>query len=787
MNNRITTLREQSLGAEERICAERARLLTEFYQSPAAQGISIPRQRALAFRYLMEHKTICILPGELVVGERGTTPKATPTYPEICIHSLADLEQLNCREKISFAVDEETLELYKETVIPFWRGKSVRERIFSQLPGEWKAAYEAGVFTEFLEQRAPGHTVLGDKIYKKGFLELKKEIENALASLDYFNDAEALDKKEELEAMAIAAEALILFAHRHGKKLEELAASEVEPERKRELQEMAEICYHVPAHSPRTFHEALQYYWFVHLGVITELNPWDSFNPGRLDLHLYPFYKRELEEGTLSEERARELLQAFWVKFNNHPAPPKVGVTAKESSTYTDFCLINVGGVKEDGSDAVNELSYLILDVIEEMRLLQPSSMVQVSKKNPDRFLKRALKIVKTGFGQPSIFNTDAIIQELTRQGKSLSDARRGGASGCVESGAFGTEAYILTGYFNLAKVLEITLHNGVDPRTHKKIGLETGAISDIETFDRLLSAYQRQLKHFLDIKIKGNNIIARIYARYMPVPFLSLLIDDCLEKGQDYNNGGARYNTRYIQGVGIGSVTDSLVALKTQVFAKRTLSMNEMMNALAANFNGYEELRAELVYGTPKYGNDDDEPDSIMAGVFEMFYRAVEGRPAGYYGTHHILMLPTTSHVYFGSMIGALPDGRKSGMPLSEGISPVQGADRSGPTSVIKSAAKMDQLRTGGTLLNQKFTPQILRDDAGLTRLLHLIRSYFKMDGHHMQFNVVDAYTLRQARQYPEEYRSLIVRVAGYSDYFIHLGEELQNEIIQRTEHESF
>jgi formate C-acetyltransferase len=787
MNERIKKLRQQSLDAENRICDERARLLTGFYKSPESQGISIPRQRALAFKFLMEHKTICINPGELIVGERGTAPKATPTYPEICLHSLQDLELLDSREKIPFSVDNEIRELYTKEIIPFWKGKSIRDRIFNELPREWKDAYEAGIFTEFQEQRAPGHTVLGDKIYKKGFLDLKNEIENHLQSLDFFHDPEALDKKEELDAMSIAVDALMIFARRHGEKLKELAASETHEKRQKELETMAEICLHVPAHPPRNFHEALQYYWFVHLGVITELNPWDSFNPGRLDQHLYPFYKRELEQGTLTQKRARELLQAFWVKFNNHPAPPKMGVTAKESNTYTDFCLINVGGVKEDGSDAVNELSYLILDVIEEMRLLQPSSMVQVSKKNPDRLLKRALKIIKTGFGQPSIFNTDAIIQELTRQGKSIEDARKGGASGCVESGAFGNEAYILSGYFNLAKVLEITMHNGTDPGTQKKIGLDTGEFHSFESFEQLMAAYQKQLDHFIDIKIKGNNMIARIYAKYMPVPFLSLLIDDCIANGKDYNNGGARYNTRYIQGVGLASATDSLAALKYHVFDGKDINKAEMTAALKADFNGFAELREKLVDHTPKYGNDNDYADDIMKQVFDMFQRAVDGRPAGRCGTHHILMLPTTSHVYFGSVIGALPDGRKAGMPLSEGISPVQGVDKNGPTSVIKSAAKLDHIKTGGTLLNQKFIPQILKDDQGITKLLHLIRSYFKMDGHHMQFNVIDADTLRKAQKNPEQYKSLIVRVAGYSDYFVDLTPELQNEIIQRTEHESF
>jgi trans-4-hydroxy-L-proline dehydratase len=787
MNERIKILRDKSLKAGNCICMERARLMTEFYNSPDSQRFSIPMKRALAFKFLMEKKTIYIDPLESIVGERGTAPKATPTYPEICIHSLDDLDTLNDREKIPFSVDALTRNAYKDTFIPFWKGKSLRELVFNNLPQEWKDAYDAGVFTEFLEQRPPGHTVLGDVIYKKGFLDLKQEIQEHILKLDFYNDPEAYDKKEELEAMSTAADGLILFAQRHAEKLKEYASTEPNPERKKELEQMAEICLHVPAHAPRSFHEALQYYWFVHLGVITELNPWDSFNPGRLDQHLYPFYKREIEQGTLTEDRACELLQAFWVKFNNHPAPPKVGVTAKESNTYTDFCLINAGGVKEDGSDAVNELSFMILDVIEEMRLLQPSSMVQVSKKNPDRFLKRALKIIKTGYGQPSVFNTDSIIQEMIRQGKSLIDARKGGASGCVEISAFGMEACILTGYFNLAKILEITLNNGFDPVSGKKIGIESGSFKDFKTFDDVMNAYKKQLDHFIDIKIKGNNIISRIYALYMPVPFLSLLIGDCIDNGKDYNRGGARYNTRYIQGVGIGSTTDALTSLKFHVFDRKDVSFADMMKALTANFDGFEDLRKDLVDRTPKYGNDDDYADDIMKTVFEIFYNAVEGRPAGTGGVHHIMMLPTTSHVYFGGKIGALPDGRKAGLPLSEGISPVQGTDRNGPTSVIKSAAKMDHIRTGGTLLNQKFTPQILKDDSGLNNLLHLIRSYFKMDGHHMQFNVVDAETLRKAQASPEEYRSLIVRVAGYSDYFVDLTHELQEEIIQRTEHDGF
>ena len=787
MNERIKKLREQSLNAIPHITPERAILITEFYKSDIAQKVSVPVKRAMALKYILENKKLCINEGELIVGERGPEPKAVPTYPEIIVHSLEDLEILNSREKVWYRVDDKTKEIYKNEIIPFWKGRSVRDKIFQEVDEAWKEAFSAGVFTEFMEQRSPGHTVLDDKIYKKGFEDFIKDIDESINNLDFYSDPEALDKKEELKAMKIAAQALISYANRYAAELEKLAETEENPERKDELKEMARICRMVPAKKPDTFWEALQYYWFVHIGVITELNPWDSFNPGRLDQHLYPFYKREIESGNLTEERAKELLESFWVKFNNQPAPPKVGVTAEESSTYTDFALINVGGVKPDGSDATNELSYLILDVIEEMRILQPSSMVQVSKKNPDRLLKRAIKIIKTGFGQPSIFNTDAIIQEHVRQGKDIVDARQGGASGCVEAGVFGKEAYILTGYFNIPKVLEITLNNGSDPRTGKKIGIETGNPEDFRSFDELFTAFRRQLKYFIDIKIKGNNIIEKIYSRELPAPYLSILIDDCILKGKDYHSGGARYNNSYIQGVGLGTITDSLSAIKYNVFDKKIVSMKELLEAIKDNFENNEILRQRLLNKTPKFGNDDDYADDIMKQVFEAYFEFIDGRPNTKGGHYRVNLLPTTVHIYFGKVMGATPDGRKAGEPLSEGVSPVQGADRNGPTAVIKSLGKLDHLRTGGTLLNQKFTPQLLSDESGENKLLNLIRTYFRYDGHHIQFNVVTAETLREAQREPEKHRDLIVRVAGYSDYFVDLNKDLQDEIIKRTEHESF
>jgi len=782
MNERVARLRQASYEAIPTLSPERAELITDFYRQNIGL-YSTPVLRAKAFEHLCRHKTLYIGPEELIVGERGPAPKAVSTYPELTCHSEEDLRILDSRPKTWYRVSESDIVRYREKVIPFWRGRTMRERIFQGLSEEWKAAYAAGIFTEFMEQRAPGHTTLDGKFYSKGLRAFKAEIEAAIAALDFQNDLAASDKREQLRGMSIACDAAMLFAERHAVLAEEMAARERDARRQAELRRIAANCRRVPADAPRDFWEALQMYWFMHLGTITELNGWDSMNPGHLDRYFCPFYRRDLAAGTLSRESAKELLQCFWIKFNNHPAPPKVGVTAEESGTYNDFTNINLGGILPDGSDGVNELSYLMLEVADEIHLLQPQGNIQLSRKNSDQFLQAACRVIRNGYGYPSVFNADGVVEQMVRCGKTIEDAREGGTSGCVETGAFGKEAYILTGYLNTPKILEVTLNNGLDPRTGRRIGLETGDPREFRTFDDLFLAFRQQLRHFVDIKIAGNNFIEHLYARDMPAVFLSVLIDDCIRRGKDYNAGGARYNTSYIQCVGIGTITDSLSAIRRHVFDKGAVTATALIDALRANFDGKEPLRCLLANKTPRYGNDDDYADGIMRRVFDALYDAIDGRPNLRGGRYHVDMLPTTCHIYFGSVLGASADGRQAGQPVSEGISPVQGVDRHGPTAVIKSAAKMDQLRTGGTLLNMKFMPGILRGDQGIAHLSHLVRSYFRMDGHHVQFNVVDAETLRHAQAHPGEHRDLIVRVAGYSDYFCDLGKQLQDEILSRTE----
>ena len=826
MNERIRRLRQQNFDTPTTLSIERALIETAFYKEHYGT-MPTPVLRARNFYEICKKKTIYIGDDELIVGERGPLPKAVPTFPELTCHSVEDLHTLNERELQRYTISQEDIDTYEREVIPYWKGKTQRERIFNHVSKEWEEAYHAGVFTEFMEQRAAGHTAMDGKMYHEGLLDVKARIEKRIAELDYIYDPEATDKQQELEAMAISCDAAILFAERHAE-LAERMAEELEktlPQplhhregtgvglRIRELRKIAEVCRWVPAHAPRNLWEAIQMYWFVHLGTVTELNGWDSMNPGHIDQHLWPFYQKGIDEGTLTRDEAKELLSCLWIKFNNQPAPPKVGVTALESGTYNDFTNINIGGVDREGRSATNELSYMILEIQEELHELQPGLSIHIAQNTPDEFLLEGIKVIRQGHGYPSIFNPDTYIKELVREGKTLEDAREGGCSGCIEVGAFGKEAYLLTGYLNTPKILEITLNNGIDPETGKKLGLETGDPREFKTFEELYDAWHRQMVYFVNLKLSVNNYIERMFSLYAPATFLSLYIDDCIEKGRDYYSGGARYNTTYIQCTGLGTITDSFTALKKHVFEDHRYTMEEMLEACKNNWGapsaplsspegdtnplqgneapsgavGGAVMRAYIRNHTPFFGNDDAYADEIAVRVYEDLVKAIEGRPNTRGGKTQLNMLSTTCHNYFGSVCGATPNGRFAHFAISDGTSPAHGSDTHGPTAVIKSLGKLDQTKSGGTLLNVRFVPQLLRRDEDQRKLASLIRTYFKFGGHHIQFNIVDTATLRDAQQHPDDYRDLLVRVAGYSDYFNDMTEQLQNEIIARTENDEY
>ncbi len=819
MNDRIKRLRQQNMDTPTTLSIERALIETAFYKQNYGT-MPTPVLRARNFYEICKRKTIYIGPDELIVGERGPLPKAVPTFPELTCHSVEDLHTLNERELQRYTISQADIDTYEREVIPYWKGKTQRERIFNHVSKEWEEAYHAGVFTEFMEQRAAGHTAMDGKMYHEGLLDVKARIEKRISELDYIYDPEATDKQQELEAMAISCDAAILFAERHAELAEQMASSETNGQRKKELERIAEVCHWVPAHAPRDLWEAIQMYWFVHLGTVTELNGWDSMNPGHIDQHLWPFYEQGIIDGTLTRDEAKELLSCLWIKFNNQPAPPKVGVTALESGTYNDFTNINIGGVDREGRSATNELSYIILEIQEELHQLQPGLSIHIAENTPDEFLLEGIKVIRQGHGYPSIFNPDTYIKELVREGKTLEDAREGGCSGCIEVGAFGKEAYLLTGYLNTPKILEITLNNGIDPETGKKLGLETGDPRTFTDFEQLYDAWHRQMEYFVNLKLSVNNYIERMFSLYAPATFLSLYIDDCIEKGRDYYSGGARYNTTYIQCTGLGTITDCFTTLKKHVFEDKRYTMDEMLEACRNNWRptpqplpigrgedtprqicmgvlgncpppsqgGAESvMRAYIRNHTPFFGNDDEYADTIAVRVYDDLVKAIEGRPNTRGGKTQLNMLSTTCHNYFGSVCGATPNGRFAHFAISDGTSPAHGSDTHGPTAVIKSLGKLDQTKSGGTLLNVRFVPQLLKREADQQKLASLIRTYFKFGGHHIQFNIIDTATLHDAQQHPDEYRDLLVRVAGYSDYFNDMTTQLQNEIIARTENDGY
>ncbi|MBQ0045049.1 MAG: glycyl radical protein [Bacteroidales bacterium] len=782
MNDRIKRLHQESLDTPATLTIERALIETAFYKENYGK-YPIAILRAKNFYEICKKRTIYIGKDELIVGERGPKPKAVPTFPELTCHSVEDLNVLNTRELQPYFISQEDIDTYANDVIPYWEGKTQRERIFNHVSKEWEEAYHAGVFTEFMEQRAAGHTAMDGKMYYQGLNDLKKKIADTIASLDYINDPEATDKQQELEAMDISCDAAIVLAERHAELAEQMAAEEKDPKRKAELEKIADVCHWVPANAPRDYWEAIQTYWFVHLGTVTELNGWDSMNPGHIDQHLFPFYQKGLENGTLDRDKAKELLSCLWIKFNNQPAPPKVGITAKESGTYNDFTNINIGGVDRDGNAVANEISYMALEIQEELHELQPGLSIHIAKNTPDEFLHAGIKVIRQGHGYPSIFNPDTYVQELVNQGKSLEDAREGGCSGCIEVGAFGKEAYLLTGYLNTPKILEITLHNGIDPETGKKIGLETGDPRNFKSYEELYDAWHKQMVYFVNLKLGVNNYIERMFSLYAPATFLSLFIDDCIAKGKDYYSGGARYNTTYIQCTGLGTITDCFTTIKKHVFEDKKYTMDEIIAACDKNFEGEEKMRLYIRNHTPFFGNDDPYADDIAVKVYDDLVVAIKDHPNTRGGKTQLNMLSTTCHNYFGSVCGATPNGRFAHFAISDGTSPSHGSDSHGPTSVVRSLGKLDQTKGGGTLLNVRFLPNLLRRDQDVAKLGQLIREYFRLGGHHIQFNVVDSETLLEAQKNPENYKDLLVRVAGYSDYFNDMSCQLQNEVIARTE----
>ena len=779
---RVKKLLDSFHAARPEVFAERAVLATEAYAQ--TEGLPIAIRRAKMMQHILNGITVLIRDSELIVGCKTPAILGSPLYPEVaCDWVEEELDTIALRDESPFYVSDEVKETLFAKVFDYWRGKQVYNRIMEAIPPETKQAHnEALVFHYFLN-RTIGHiTVDYERVLRKGFRGLKKEVEDEFEKINY-EERGSLKNLHLLQAMSISCDAAIRFAERYAEKAERLAEIENEPVRRAELEQIAEICRRTPAYPARNFQEALQSFWFVHLILNLETNSY-AIGPGRFDQYMYPYYQADIEAGRITQEQAREMLACLWIKFNELTVV-KEGGTAKASTTYNDFQNLNLGGQTIEGQSAVNELSHLCLDVTGQLELPQPQISVLISEKTSDRFLMKACEVVRLGFGMPAIYNDDEKIQAMLHKGKTLKDARLGGINGCVELVVQGKDNMASCGYLSMPKCLELALNDGINSLTGTQLGTKTGDPRNFTSFDQFMDAFRKQLAYAIKAKAIYDGIVRQIYAEFCPVPFTSLLISDCLKKGRDYHDGGARYNLPLICGVGTGTTADSLAAVKKLVYDDKDVSLEELASALRANFTGYERLRQALLNRVPKWGNGDSYVDTIAHDVVDMFCDELEKHHNAEGVPYAANMIPTSTHIWFGSLTGATADGRLAETPLSEGISPVQGMDRNGPTAVVRSMSRLDHVRCCGTLLNMKFHPSALSGKGGLRKFAHLIRTYFSLGGHHMQFNVISEETLRAAQEHPEEYGNLLVRVAGYSAYFVRLNRDLQDEIISRTAQE--
>ncbi len=781
ISTRVQNLLDEFHIARPEVFAERAVLVTRAYASSEGQPVLL--RRAGALEEILKGTTVLIRPGELIVGCKTPAILGSPLYPEIASDWVEkELDTIALREESPFKVSAETKTVLRAEVFDYWRGKQVYNRIMDVLPKEVLRATEEGLFFHYFLNRSIGHiTVDYERVLQKGFMGLKAQVE---AEFDQVNseDAGSLKKIHLMQAMIRCCDVANLFAQRYAQEAERLAEITNDPIRKAELAEIGEICRWVPAHPARTFQEALQSFYFVHLILNLETNSY-AIGPGHFDQYLYPYYQADIESGKITREQAGELLACLWIKLNELTVV-KEGGTAKASNTYNDFQNLNLAGQTADGCDATNDLSFLCLEVTSSLHLPQPQVSVLISSMTPDSFLARACEVVSLGFGMPAIFNEDEKTRSLLLKGKTLEDARRGGINGCVEVVVQGKDMMAASGYFNLPKCLELALGNGINPLTGSQLGPHTGSPDELTTFEKLLEAIQAQIANGLRLKMTYDGIARQTYAEFCPVPFTSLLMDDCLKSGKDYHDGGAHYSLPMLCGVGTGTMADSLAAVKKMVYDDNILSLAQLVEMLNLDFVGHERMRLMLRNRAPKWGNADNYVDTIAHDIVEMFANELEKHHDERGMPYAANMIPTTTHIWFGDLTGATPDGRRARSPQSEGISPVQGMDRQGPTAVVRSMARLDHARSSGTLFNMRFHPSALSGEVGLQKFAHLIRTYFKLGGHHMQFNVLSSETLLAAQQHPEQYQDLIVRVAGYSDYFLRLSRDLQNEIISRTEH---
>jgi formate C-acetyltransferase len=790
---RVYRLREELLHTTPSLCAERGLLVTEAYQTYRADPPVLRRAKALA--HVLANMSITIAPGELIVGNQASAPRAAPLFPEYLVDFLADeIDDFAHRRADVFEVSPEVKQHILTTIVPAWRGQTLNDRVMAIMPPDVAAAQKAGVISGRGNiTSGDGHIILNiEKVLAIGLEGVIAEAEAALAGLSPYQASE-FKKRPFLQGAIITLRAVIDFAQRYAAEAERQAAlPDTPPARQAELRAIAAACRQVPARPPRTFHEAVQSAFFVHLVSQIESNG-HSFSLGRFDQYTYPYYQADLAAGRLTRDQALELLELLWLKlFSIIKVRPwdhtRFGIG------YPTYQNVTIGGQTESGQDATNDLSFMVLETIRAIRLPQPNVSARIHANTSDRFLLECAQTIKLGFGMPAMKNDEIIIPALLEKGVTPADAYNYAIVGCIETAAPGKWGYRVTGmaFLNVLKVLELTLNNGVDPKTGICLQPGRGNLTAFKSFEALYAAFYEQYMACARTSFHLDAVADLCLEELVPDAFASALVDDCLQRGLTIKEGGAVYDVVSGLQSGVTNVANALMALKKLVFEEPKLTAAEVLATLSANFEneGGEVVRQRLLHA-PKFGNDEDEVDALAARVMQDYQREMVKYHHSRYGRGPIgggyagSTSNISANVPMGAKVGATPDGRKAGEPIAEGMSAAHGTDTHGPTAVLRSLSKLPTIRMLAQLLNLRLSPTALADENGLKQLVTLLKGFRSLKVWHVQFNTIDTATLLAAQKNPQQYRDLVVRVAGYSALFVTLDKATQDDIIRRTMHE--
>jgi len=782
LSERVTKLKERVLQIQPEMDLENAALLTAGFKETEGQTLYI--QKAHAFRKQCLEKTIRIEDGELIVGCAGSKTRGGLLSADTCWSILdAELDTINDRRYDPFRLTDEDRKLFEEEIRPYWTGRSTFEKWRAQAPEEVNVLRDNGaLYVDRKAVRGFGETTPGYAwILRYGIKGLEEKVNERRSRLDMTVPGD-YEKDTYLRSMLLVTEGIVGLANRYSALAEEMAENETDPKRKAELKQIAINCSRVPENPPVNFWEAIQSFYFYHICLLMEQNA-AAYNPGRMDQFFWPYFKDGIDKGNLTEEQAKELLSCLWVKFSE-PCLFQDAVSAEYSAGYSMFQIVCVGGVDENGKDAVNALSYLILQTTMEVQLYQPSLVVRYSmSRNPDKFLRKIVDLIGLGTGFPAFHNDDVGIRMMLNKGVPLKEAYDWNPGGCVETNLAGRmhQSYTAFADVNLGTAVELALTNGICRKSNKKIGIDVGNAADFATYEAFEYAVKKQFSYLNRVVIMGNHVLDDITLERV-CPVLSLSYMECIEQAKDYSAGGGKYSTGSgITLVGTADTINSMAAVRYLVYDKKLVTMKRLCEALAADFEGYEDVK-EMCLNAPKYGNDNPLADDIAATMFSFFVDEIE-QYSNKFGKMTSGILPVSGNTPFGLEVGALPSGRNAWTPLTDGIGPTGGTDHNGPTSVMKSVANLPHARfTQGTLLNMKMEPELFATEFGKAQMMALLKSMCSLNIYHAQFNVVDQEKLIDAQKYPEKYKGLLVRVAGYTAYFVELGKEVQDEIISRT-----